>query len=174
MADKSTLTTCKAKVHPLRAVLEQMYRHDLLKIATALGSHPRSQHYRDVGDLIGLIISASDAIDLKDDWLLRVNRPWTMFLLQPAAKILRRKRLPECSTDELKEICRQYSIKGFSTTATKDELVDLVDKAINDKQSYPQTMYLSRVTKKIIPSASLIVPRDRLEGSESDSEGFHD
>lgn len=144
----------------LRDLLQELYRADLLKIANALCVRPRSNYYHNSSDLISLIVEESEELDLKDDWLLRVNAPWTMFLPQPALDVLKEKQLEECNVETLREICRQYSIKSFSSIPTKLGLVALVrELVVNLTHTYPPAMYTSRITKRPIPSRRLIMKR---------------
>jgi hypothetical protein len=142
----------------LRAVLNQMYRADLLKVASALGSRPRSDHYRDSAELVDLIVEVAGSIRLKDDWLLLVDVPWMMYLPQPCLEVLKTKTLDGLNVEELREICREYSLVGFSKVASKSELVEKVRQGISDTTEYPAKTYVSRTTRKPIPRSELVFP----------------
>jgi hypothetical protein len=155
MTSKTSTSTSE---NPLAAVLRQMYRADLLKIASALGSRPRSDHYRDGEELIELIASWAEASELKEDWLLRVEVPWTMYRRLPCLDELEYKTYEELSVEKLREICRQYSISGFSRHATKKDLANKVKELLEGTKSYPTKVYKSRITKEPIPDNHLIFP----------------
>jgi hypothetical protein len=143
----------------LRGVLGQMYRPDLLKIATALGAKPRSDHYRDSRELIELIVEWADYSLLKDDWLLRVEVPWTMYQPLPCLEELEHKSYEQLSVVSLREICRQYAIAGYTKITTKAVLARKVKQMVEDSKHYHQKIYRSRHTKEPIPEEELILPQ---------------
>lgn len=145
--------------NPLLDVLQQMYRADLLKIAAALGGRPRSDHYRDTVELIELILKwASDSL-LKEDWLLRVEVPWTMYQPLPCLKELEHKTYDQLTVESLREICRQHAITGYTKISTKAALAKKVKEMMEDKKEYPRKIYRSRITKEPIPESQLIFPQ---------------
>ncbi len=145
---------------PLLMALQQMYRADLLKIAAALGCKPRANHYRGGPELIQLIVKRAGESMLKDDWLLRVEVPWTMYKRLPCLDELKYKTYEQLSVETLREICRQYSISGFTKIPTKVELVKKVREMVEDTKDYPRKIYRSRITKEPIPEEELIMHRD--------------
>lgn len=152
----SAKTPTQPTKSPLLIALQQMYRADLLKIAAALGSKPRADHYRDGPELIQLIVKWAGESMLKDDWLLRVEVPWTMYRPLPCLDELKFKTYEQLSVEALREICRQYSISGFTKIATKVELVKKVRETLEDRREYPRKIYRSRITKEPIPENELI------------------
>lgn len=168
MTTKTVPTGKKKIVHPLYEALSQMFRADLVRIATSLGTHPRSDYYRDSKELVTLILETSGEIDLKDDWLLRVDVPWTMFKPQPCLEILDEKPLDKLTVEELREICRQYCVRGFSTIVSKAELLKKVKNILSDG-GYPEKVYISKITKSPIPRALLLqhsIPTLQVPSSE--------
>jgi hypothetical protein len=143
----------------LRGVLCQMYRPDLLKIAAALGAKPRSDHYRDSGELIELIVEWADCSLLKDDWLLRVEVPWTMYQPLPCLEVLEHKSYEQLSVNTLREICRQYAIAGYTKITSQVALAKKVKQMVEDSKHYHQKTYRSRRTKEPIPEEELIFPQ---------------
>jgi hypothetical protein len=161
MSEKETPISVVEPTTGLAPTLKQMYRTDLLRIAAALGGRPRSDHYRDESELIALIIAWANRCRLKDDWLLRVDVPWTMYQYLPCLDELKYKSYEKLSVESLREICRQYSIVGFTKLTTKAELAKKAKALVEDSKVYPHKIYRSRITKMPIPEEELIFKQQK-------------